>query len=209
MKSISRLLAVFAVVLAIVCFDSCKKGDTGPAGPAGPAGPTGPTGPAGAAGAQGPTGVSGNANVMQYVLAPVDANNNFTGLDLTLAAPDNWIGMILKNQNDTTDVAAWFAYLYKGGFWYSVPGHGESDASVYSFSYGIVDQVLPLDSSVFFIDRVSGPGEVYDALRVVRILISNVTTNSTRGSGKNGNRPGLPDIDFKNYLEVKKYYNLP
>jgi hypothetical protein len=201
MKRIPRLMVVYAMTLAIVSFIGCKKGDTGPAGPAGPAGPTGP---AGAAGAQGPTGQSGNANVMQYVYAPVDNNNNFTGIDLTLAPPNNGIGLLIKLPNDTLDNAAWFTYIYKDGFWYAVPGHGESDASSYSFSYGYVDNALPLDSAAFFVDRVTGPGEVYQILKLVRILMSNASTNSTTPG-----RRGLPDIDFRNYAEVKKYYNLP
>lgn len=207
MTSIPRLLTVFAIALSIISMPSCKKGDTGPAGPAGPAGAAGPTGPTGAAGAQGPTGVSGNANVMQYIYAPVDANQNFTGVDLTGAAPNNGLGLLIKVPNDTADICAWFTYLYKDGFWYAVPGAAYNDASTYSFSYGYVDVTEPLDSAVFFVDRTAGPGEVYDAMRIVRILISNVSTNSTGGTGT-ARRHGLPDIDFKNYLEVKKYYNL-
>src|ERR1700738_790420 len=122
MKRFPRLLIVYAMTLAIVSFTSCKKGDTGPAGPAGPAGAAGPTGPPGAAGAQGPTGVSGNANVMQYVYAPVDNNQNFTGIDLTQAPPNNGIGLLIKVLNDTADISAWFTYLYKNGFWYAIPG---------------------------------------------------------------------------------------
>ncbi|MHA4807462.1 hypothetical protein ACX0G9_05130 [Flavitalea flava] len=208
MKSFSRLLAV-CTTIAIVSFLSCKKGDTGPAGPAGPAGAGGPTGPAGAAGAQGPTGQSGNANVMQYVYAPVDNNNNFTGVDLTGVAPNNGIGLLIKVLNDTADISAWFTYLYKGGVWYAVPGSGESDASTYSFSYGYEDLTTPADSAVFFVGRTAGPGEVYDALRIVRILISNASTSSTSHNGSGSGGRGLPPIDFKNYAEVKKYYNLP
>lgn len=205
MKRISLLLIVYATI-AVVSIISCKKGDTGPAGPAGPAGAGGPTGPAGAAGAQGPTGVSGNANVMQYVYAPMDANQNFTGIDLTKAKPNNGIGLLLKVLNDTADISAWFTYLFKDGVWFAVPGSGVGDSSTYSFSYGYVDQTLPLDSAVFFVSRTAGAGEVYQALRIVRILISNAT--ATTGGPNSGRRSSLPDIDFKNYLEVKKYYNL-
>lgn len=210
MKSFSRLLAVFAIVLAIVCFDSCKKGDTGPAGPAGPTGPTGPAGAPGAAGAQGPTGQSGDANVMVYDFFPLDANNNYAGVDLSLPSPNNGIGIILKNLGDTIERCVWFSYLNKNGIWYAIPGSGQGNASNYSYAFGIIDQVLPLDSSAFEVDRVSGPGEIYDGFRIVRILIgSGVIFNSTPRNGSTPARRGLPDIDFKNYLEVKKYYNLP
>jgi hypothetical protein len=195
MKSIPRLLAVFAITLAIVSFNSCKKGDTGPAGPAGPAGPQGSQGTAGAIG---PTGQSGNANVMQYVFSSAN------GIDLTGASPNNFVPLFLDASNDTLINSAWFAYMFKAGAWYAIPGHGEGDASVYSFSYGYETQAL--DTALFFIDRVSGPGEVYDLVKLVRIFASNdITTNA---ANRNGSR-GLPNIDFKNYAEVKKYYNLP
>jgi hypothetical protein len=204
MKSISRLLTVYAITLAIVSMISCKKGDTGPAGPAGPAGSAGPTGPAGAAGAQGPTGASGNANVMQYVYAPVDNNGNFTGLDLTGAAPlDNYLALSLYAPNDTLDKAAWFMYLFKDGAYYAIPGAGVGDSSTYSFSFGYYVQ----DSALFIVSRPTGKGEIYDAIKLVRILISNVGPTGTTHGGSG--RRGLPDIDFRNYAEVKKYYNLP
>jgi hypothetical protein len=203
MKRFPRFLIVYAITLAIVSFTSCKKGDTGPAGPAGPAGAAGPTGPAGAAGAQGPTGVSGNANVMQYIYAPVDANNNFTGLDLTGVAPTaNYLALVLYAPHDTLGKCAWFMYLNKQGVYYAIPGAGVGDSSTYSFSFGY----YVTDSALFVVSRPTGIGEIYDAIKLVRILISNISPNSTQGGS---GRRGLPDIDFKNYAEVKKYYGLP
>ena len=204
MKSISRLVAACAITIATVSMISCKKGDTGPAGPAGPQGAQGAQGPQGL---QGPTGQSGNANVMQYVYAPTDqSGQNFLGIDLTKPAPDsNYVGLRLLQLNDTADICAWFTYLYSNGTWAAVPGGGLGDGSTYSFQYGYEDKALPLDTCDFFIVRETGPGAVYDAIRIVRILISNVSTSSTKGS----KYPGLPNIDFNNYLEVKKYYNLP
>lgn len=204
MKSISQLLTVYAITLAIVSFISCKKGDTGPAGPAGPAGAAGPTGPAGAAGAQGPTGVSGNANVMQYVYAPLDASGRFKGLDLTGAAPNNnYLALSLYAPNDTLSKCAWFMYLFKSGVYYAVPGAGVGDSSTYSFSFGYYTR----DSALFVVSRPSGKGEIYHAIKLVRILISNISPTSSPRSGSG--RRSLPDIDFKNYADVKKYYNLP
>jgi hypothetical protein len=204
MKSFARLLSVFAIALAIISMPSCKKGDTGPAGAAGPAGPTGPTGPTGA---QGPTGQSGSGDATQYIYAVADNSGNLTdAIDLTGAAPDeNKFGLIIPTSNDTLEMAAWFMYLYKDGGWYAVPGAGEGDASTYSFSYGYINQTQ--DTSIFLASRVSGPGEMYQAMRIVRIMIGNVITNSTGRSSSSGRR-GLPDIDFKNFAEVKKYYNL-
>jgi hypothetical protein len=207
MKSISSLVAACAITIATVSLVSCKKGDTGPAGPAGPAGPQGAQG---VQGLQGPAGVSGNANVMQYIYAPTDnSGQNLTGIDFTKPAPDsNFVSIGYLIKNDTADISAWFAYMNVNGFWVPVPGSGSSlgDNSTYSFAYGYIDHDLPLDTCFFQFTRDSGPGAVYDAIRLVRILISNATAiTSTKG----GKYPGLPNIDFSNYLEVKKYYNLP
>jgi hypothetical protein len=197
MKSISSLVAACAITIATVSMVSCKKGDTGPAGPAGPAGAQGAQGPQGL---QGPTGQDGNANVMEYGFFPTDS------IDLTQPAPNNGIGLLITLPNtpkDTLNLSAWFMYLERDGFWYAVPGYGANDASQYSFSFGYVDLANPVDSAAFFIDRVSGPGEKYEGLKLVRILTSDVTTSSS-----GNNRRGLPNIDFTNYEAVKKYYNL-
>jgi hypothetical protein len=160
---------------------------------------------------QGPTGQNGNANVMQYIYEPTDGNDNPIGIDMTKPGPDsNYLGLLVPVGNDTADKAAWFAYWFTPvdsihAFWTAIPGAGFDNQSTYNFTYGYIDDTSPRDSCAFFITRTSGPGEVYLALRLVRILISNVSTNSTGGSG---NRRGLPNIDFSNYEEVKKYYHL-
>src|SRR5882757_9432398 len=209
MKRITRLMSICAITIAMLSMASCKKGDTGPAGAAGPAGPTGPTGPAGAAGAVGPTGQSGNANVMQYVYLPNDGTN-LTGVDFTVVATPV-VELQITLANDTLDKAAWFAYFFNfasatGTNTYSVaiPGYGFDGQSNYSFIYGYD----PATANLAFFDftRVLGPGEIYDGIKIVRILLSNAGTTSTHGG--NGRR-GLPDIDFKDYNAVQKYYNLP
>lgn len=199
MKSISRQVTVFAVAVAMVSFISCKKGDTGPAGPAGPAGPTGAQGPVG------PTGQSGNANVMTYNYFPT-SNGNLTGVDLSQPKPNNGIEIDFKVLNDTLDKAAWFVYLYHDPAWFAIPGESLYDSSTYSVTYGYSDKAAPFDSAFFIITRPTGPGAVYHGLRIVRILLSDLFTNSTGGGS--GSRRGLPNIDFSNYEEVKKYYHL-
>ena len=197
MKSISRLLTVCAITIAVVSFVACKKGDTGPAGPAGP---QGPAGSAGAKGDIGPTGQTGNANVMEYFFFPNDS------IDLSLPAPNNGIGLRISLPNDTLDLSAWFIYLYKFPLWYAIPGHAENDASSYSFSFGYLDITTPVDSAYFFVDRVTGPGEKYEGLKLVRILTNDLITDGAGGTTRT--RRALPNIDFSNYEEVKKYYNL-
>jgi hypothetical protein len=206
MKRITRLMSVCAITIAIVSMTSCKKGDTGPAGPAGPAGAAGA---AGAAGPIGPTGQTGNANVTQYVFVPVDANNTLTGVDLTKGGVE--AAFLLAN--DTLDKCAWFAYLFNftsSDFsttgTVAIPGIGFDNKSSYSFQYfnGLVNH----DSAYFDFITAVAPGEIYDGIKLVRVLLSNANAIlSTRGGS--GNNRGLPNIDFKNYAEVKKYYNLP
>lgn len=191
MKSISRLVTVCTI--AMVSVISCKKGDTGPAGPAGPQGPAGPAGQIGV------TGKTGNANVMEYFIGPASATDS---VDF-IANPGIYFNFSLPN--DTLTESAWFMYMYKTPLWYAVPGHGENGTSAYSFSYGYLDFATPVDSAYFFINRESGPGERYEGLKLVRILTNDLITNSTGGSGS---RHGLPNIDFSNYEEVKKYYHL-
>jgi len=192
MKSISRLLTVFAI-LAMVSVVSCKKGDTGPAGPAGPQGPQGTQGTVGLA------GKDGNANVMEYFFLPAEGDS----IDF---APNSGIYVNFQLPNDTLTLSAWFMYMYKFPLWYAIPGHGAGNATSYSFSYGYLDFATPVDSAYFFIDKVSGPGEAYDAIKLVRILTNDLQTDGTGRSS--GNRRGLPNIDFSNYEEVKKYYHL-
>ena len=199
MKRVSSVLTVVAI--ATISIVSCKKGDTGPAGPAGPAGPSGTQGPVG------PTGQSGNANVMAYDYFPTDDNDNLTGVDFSLPKPNNGVELDMLVKNDTLDRAAWFCYLYKDPAWFAAPGTSLLDSSTYTFTYGYYDVVQPYDTAFFVVTRATGPGAVYHGMRIVRILLSDLTTESA-GGGRNGNRRGLPDIDFRNYEEVKKYYHL-
>ncbi len=204
-------MSVCAITIAIVSMTSCKKGDTGPAGPAGPAGPTGPAGVAGAAGAVGPTGQAGNANVMEYAFVPNDGTT-LKGVDLTLAGVNGgYIDLGLLLPNDTLDKAVWFGYLFNftsADFSTSVtvalPGIGLDTKSTYGLIY--FNGFTNSDSAYFEFGTSVGQGEIYGGIKLVRMMLSDVGTSSTGGG--NGRR-GLPNIDFKNYAEVKKYYNLP
>lgn len=207
MKRITKLMSVCAITIAMVSMISCKKGDTGPAGPAGPAGAAGP---AGVAGAVGPTGQDGNANVTEYAYIPNDGTN-LTGVDLTLAGPHGgFIDLGLLLPNDTLDKAAWFGYLFNftsndgsTSVTVALPGVGLDNKSTYGLIY--FNGFTNTDSAYFEFGTSVGPGEIYDGIKLVRILLSNVSTDAVGGG--NGRR-GLPNINFKNYAEVKKYYNL-
>jgi hypothetical protein len=171
-----RFLSII-VFFSIVIF-SCKKGDVGPAGPAGPQGPQGP---------QGPVGVAGNANATQYTFGTTNfATTPTVVLQVTTTA-------------DTMNRSAWFVYLIRsGGNVYPIPGfglNGTSDYRVYwSYAGGKAN---------FTITRVSGAGEEYATIRVIRIYVNTLMTG-----GRFAN-PYLPEIDFTDYYAVRNYYGFP
>lgn len=180
MKKIHHVpCVVLMIVLAII---SCKKGDQGPAGPAGN------TGPAGAIGAQGPQGVAGNANVTQYT---------FAGQNFATAAATN---LQVTTTADTMNRSAWFVYLVRAsGNVYPIPGFGVNGSSDYRLYWSFYIFTSKVNFSV---TKVSGPGEEYSSIRIIRIYANTVTTGGRMATQ-------LPDIDFKDYYAVCKYYNLP
>lgn len=176
------LYAPTVVLMIVLVIISCKKGDQGPAGPAGT---TGAAGPAGATGAQGPQGVAGNANVTQY---------NFAGQNFAI----NGIAILQVNTSaDTMNRSAWFVYLVRpSGNVYPIPGFGVNGSSDYRLYWSFVSGKVN-----FSIGKTSGPGEEY-SIRIIRIYANTVTTGGRMTTQ-------LPDIDFKDYYAVCKYYNLP
>jgi hypothetical protein len=146
---------------------------------------------------------------MQYVYLPNDGTN-LTGVDFTDPANPG-IELTITLTNDTLDKAAWFAYYFNftssdGSTSASVaiPGYGFDGLSNYSFIFGYDTQTA--DLAFFDFTKVVGPGEIYDGIKIVRILLSDATDGTSTHSSSG--RRGLPDIDFKDYNAVKKYYNL-
>jgi hypothetical protein len=169
---IVRLAAILILSSAIVI--SCKKGDTGPAGPAGPAGP------------QGPIGAAGNANVIQYAYA---AHNFATSASINLQ---------VTTTLDTMNRSAWLVYLVRAsGNTYPIPGFGISGTSDY--------RLLIYHSggkANLTITRVSGPGEEYASIRVIRMYANTLLPG--------GRLMGLPaGLDTRDYYAMCNYYNLP
>jgi hypothetical protein len=151
----------------------------------GDAGPSGPAGPQGAAGAQGPIGIAGNANVTQYT---------FPGKDF---AADPSVTLQITTTADSTSRSVFYVYLVRAnGLVYPIPGFaygGFSDYRTYwSFS----------SKANIFITKVGGPGDDYASIRVIRIYASNVMTGARMLEPQ-------PEIDFRDYYAVCKYYNLP
>ena len=173
----------FKMLAAIVLFlvaASCKKGDTGPEGPAGPQGPQGQQG------VQGPQGIAGNANVTQYTYG---AHNFVTLSSATLQ---------VTTTADTMNRSSWHVYLVRAsGNVYPIPGFGLNGSSDYRLYWAHAGSKVS-----FVINRVSGPGEEYAAMRIIRIYAS-----QTKPGGRAENP--LPDIDFSDYYAVCRYYRLP
>jgi hypothetical protein len=149
-------------------------------------GPQGPAGAQGLEGVQGPQGISENANVRQYTYGGWDFSSGFLRLLVTTTL-------------DTMNNSAWLAYAQEptNGWWFSFPGPGYGGGSIYRM--------------ILFHDNVrvnimlerTGPGEMYQAFRVVRIYIP-VTTPG----GKQAWKPPV-DLNLNDYEAVKRYYNLP
>jgi hypothetical protein len=173
MKHLIVLSILFSLLITL---PSCKKGDAGPAGPAGAQGPAGP---------QGPIGIAGNANVTQYV---------FAGRDF---AADASITLQINTTADTTARSVFYVYLVRAnGLVYPIPGFGFGGTSDYRTYWSFSSQAN------IFISKVSGPGESYGNIRVVRLYASNVVNAAKQADTQ-------PEVDFRDYYAVCKYYNLP
>lgn len=161
---------------------SCTK--EGPAGPEGPAGQQGVKGDKGDKGDRGPQGIDGNANAVRYT---------FSGHDFSTSVRKE---LYISIPKDSSERSAWFAYLFRVGFIYPVPGWGMGGFSSYRCWYYITSS----SQTEFAIERQTGPGEAYTEIRLIRIY-ANRLINGKRSSF-------LPDIDFKDYYAVCKYYGL-
>jgi hypothetical protein len=171
-----QLIALSILFSLFITLPSCKKGDAGPAGPAGALGPAGP---------QGPIGIAGNANVTQYVYA---------GRDF---AVDPSLTLQISTTADTTARSVFYVYLVRAnGLVYPIPGFGYGGTSDYRTYWSFSSQAN------IFISKVSGPGEAYGSIRVIRLYASNVMTGAKMLEPQ-------PEIDFRDYHAVCKYYNLP
>ena len=174
MKQLIVLFLSFSLLLSI---SSCKKGDAGPAGPPGPQGP---------AGVQGPIGIAGNANVTQYTFPGNDFSTNVSlNLGVTTSA-------------DTMNRSVFYIYLVRStGLIYPIPGYGSSGASDYRAWWS-----FSTTKATITISKVSGPGEEYASIKVIRLYANNVL------AGAKWLEP-QPEIDFRDYYAVCDYYHLP
>ena len=166
-----QFLVVTLLLAVCFSFTMCKKGDNGPVGPAGPQGP------------QGPIGIAGNANVTQYTYG----SYNF-------AATPN-ISLFVATTADTMNRSAWFVYMVGSAYTYPIPGPGAANVSQYRLYWAFEGKVD------FYINKITGAGETYPAIKIIRIYANN---NVTGGRVEDG----LPAINFNDYKAVCNYYHL-
>jgi hypothetical protein len=151
----------------------------------GDAGPAGPAGPQGAAGPQGPTGIAGNANVTLYT---------FGGVDFTTSTQ---VILQITTTADSTSRSVFHAYLVRpNGIVYPMPGFGYGGNSDYRTYWSFSSKAN------VYVSKVAGPGEEYANIRVIRIYASNLMTGAKMLEPQ-------PEVDFRDYYAVCKYYNLP
>ncbi|HEV7347153.1 hypothetical protein [Telluribacter sp.] len=190
---------------------SCKgeQGDVGPQGAAGVAGPTGAvgatgpkgdkgdTGATGAAGTPGATGTTGAtgakgnpgdpAGALQFSMGQMVSDDNLRfNLSLDLSTAKSSMAAIEKGMI--------LCYYNSGGYWFPVPGVvtlNSSRISSLAFAYRMVGNKMEV--VVYSVD-LKGKETATD-IRVVLVPAQNARINA--------------DINFKNYSEVAKAFNLP
>lgn len=138
---------------------------------------------------KGDKGDTGNANVTQYTFGAQNLAAGFVTLSVTTTL-------------DTMNNSSWFVYLYyqPNDRWYFIPGSGVGGTTQYRLSMGYVTGKANL-----YIDKM-GAGENYAAAKVVRVYLTNTMPGGRMAQPA---QQELPNIDFTDYIAVKKYYHLP
>jgi hypothetical protein len=177
-----RFLSAALLSASMICLLTACPSATGEIGPKGDKGDTGAQGPAGVQGPAGPAGQNGNANVIQISYGARTWANTVGAL-ITL----NLTGVNASVASNS----AYFTYIQLDNLWYAVPGEISS--------YGEFRTYLsPQATSTVVIRRVTtGIALNATAVRVIIIPASDL---------RNGRKAA---IDYSNYEEVKKAYNLP
>ncbi|MDZ7898626.1 MAG: collagen-like protein [Arcicella sp.] len=206
MKTITRLLGLFAVVAMFIFLDACKaeKGDIGPIGPIGPIGATGAngangtngatgaTGATGAAGAKGDkgdkgdTGATGTANVIYSAWIPFSTSSSTTAPQYTFSVP--------QITQDIIEKGVVLCFVRTG-------------------STGTTVETFPLPY-IFPNGSTGSNFEIYSSYIVGTIKVRSTFSLSTVGFRYVIIPGGVPTgrkaaVDYTDYEAVKKYYNLP
>jgi hypothetical protein len=180
MKTITRIIAMLAVISAAIFMDACKgeKGDVGPAGTTGAVGAVGPTG---AIGPTGVTGATGNANVIQYTYATVRG----AGGELMYAVTG-----ITQAQLNNSLVFVYVLTTLNSTVWYALPGYTSGGANQYR---------VYMNSNQLNVYTSRSVGTTTESFNTTRILV--IPANDFRTGRKAA-------VDYNDYKAVKAYYNL-
>jgi hypothetical protein len=132
-------------------------------------------------GPEGPKGIDGNANVVQYDFGTHDfATQASVSLGITTTA-------------DTMNQSAWYVYLVRSsGNVYPIPGVGVNGSSEYRLYWNYSAGKVNIN-----ISRVSGAGEEYSSIRVIRVYANSAVPGGRRAV-----------IDYNDYYAVCRYYGL-
>ncbi|GAB3929677.1 collagen-like protein [Larkinella terrae] len=193
MKTYFRVMTKL-LMMGCIAISACQ-GLEGPEGPQGPQGVQGAQGPKGDTGATGAKGADGSSNVQQinYSARSHDGSN-----DLLLALPQ-------AINRDVVDKSMFYVYVKQSvprpnnledSYWFSIPGETLKGNTYSHFVFPGNGQTL----AAVFLRRTSdfqSGSEYFEAIRVVVI---------TADKQSNGRKAA---IDYTNYEEVRKAYNLP
>lgn len=147
----------------------------------GKAGPQGPTGP------QGPAGINGNANVKSQIIATTSAD--WTGNGEVYVA----IKTCSVITTDIHEKGAVMVYIKDGSEYIALPFSAHSNSSNYTSHYFFTTAVGTITIYVQDDDGFT-PNPSNQTFKVVAIASSQITKH--------------PNLDLKNYQEVKKVLQL-
>jgi len=198
-----RLLQFIMLFFAIALVQACE-------GPEGDVGPQGETGPQGATGAQGPAGESGTAQVFEFSY-PFDAESGYglygswDEIATTLEIEDS----LSVGENDAVLV-----YMYYGAddedndTWTPLPQTFFVTDGLLKFAFNHSNTFLEI-----FMDANFDMTNIttYDGTYSFRVVIIPGLKLRTANGQTITSKPDLTTypVDFNNYEEVVKYFNLP
>jgi hypothetical protein len=205
-----KLLPIF-MLLALFFSQACE-GPEGPPGPAGPQGPAGTAGAPGATGPQGPPGTSVTGTVFEF--------------EVDFAAPNYFVSGgyptgVTVGEADVVLVYQLFAVVQSMPVWaplpqtYDVKVKIAADSVVkplkYNFAHSQQALYLFVDAENEVLASISASPTQADAFlkgqafRTVVIPGKRLRTDGTKAKFNPKDYP----VDFNNYEEVVKYFNIP
>jgi hypothetical protein len=182
-----KIITICGLVTAMF-FTSCE-------GPAGPAGAVGPAGAPGAVGATGPAGK--NTTVIQVSYG---AKTHTGSKDLFLTFPNTFTAEFI-------DKSLFYTYIKKKvkatdgkeyDYWFSVPGETNT-GNEYSNYFFVGGQGVSAGMYLRRVVNYINGDEIFDAVRIIATPANETIVGGARKKS----------INYSDYNEVKRAYNLP